>query len=920
MFTYDSLIKLSNESDLSLLDLRLPNRLSLRAVSRYDPKFSMTGSQQDAVFHQVKAAAPALFSGIPGIKATLLLLLKQPLWLIAKQERFFRGIQTAMRLGFEEETDEVFRFICRWWVLSTHNIIEHKTTNQVGKMWKSFTKAIFDEASDNLVIGRRLLDLSPYPRIPEGTWLDKLSSKAELDDFEINLCYLLTSTRVLPCGDWQTQEEALYKHIETLSEPPDEFNGSEEVQFRAAAYSAAADIRDKLSDRKLDFLGQQNAHMSISNSSCFESTRDTGGRRQFVLASVDEWLDEIQVEDNEVPTPLGFPYFERIGKTRRETVHPIGMDDAPVVPRKKSDGLFTESFQGTESERVGFQHFCWSFASLVKSDVLDSEGDLKDHFPEISRVAIGEPGNKVRVATKSRGDLVTYGQPWGHAMKELLSRDDSLAAGLGAASQGFEWLKRISKSFDTVPEYIMTGDFEEATDHMIWKRVRIAFDILFEVLGITSGYAKSYLNLLTSPRMIVNKDGTENLTCRAILMGEPGAKVVLTLMTKVANKLTGSPGVCFNTAGDDQIDANGSLPILLGYANATRLTSLVPGTWGISRRFSKYCEELLIPGKRLRRTIEDGSEVLDLTQGKIDAVKPRLASPEQKSGKGDASTNPTYGKARDIASAAEWATFPFITNKLMVLFLRNMKGYLSATSSLWLPREWGGLGLPMIRYAELWPHLSPERKALVLKREEGDTVCSNRLALWATTASMRGLETEKSDAFQTYTFLLENSVELHTVAELVALGVIEDIPHERHISKKKKLKELGFKPLNDVVSDIIKASEWQSYWDPKMPVGRGFKPHDPMSKRDERLDSLAAELCGEQAVSDALSAPFPGPPRWVEGKLINVKDLFLHEVWNEETQQHDAEMLPLVGRLDAGPRVFLHLKNGELLGIGTGTT
>jgi len=109
-------------------------------------------------------------------------------------------------------------------------------------------------------------------------------------------------------------------------------------------------------------------------------------------------------------TPLGWPYTERAFWPRWMTVHPPTLDDIEEKGLVMSDDFLNPLLSGYESHRVGFQVFAWSFSSLVSRGILNSDGSYRGYtLIKVKRVAIPEPGGKVRIATCSEADFVTYG-------------------------------------------------------------------------------------------------------------------------------------------------------------------------------------------------------------------------------------------------------------------------------------------------------------------------------------------------------------------------------------------------------------------------------------------------------------------------------------------------------------------------------
>jgi len=536
---------------------------------------------------------------------------------------------------------------------------------------------------------------------------------------------LLSDKRGLPSGDHVTSEEALADHARTLTKNPVCPLTDDQIESLKYFSSIAAKEVKKYVVEKGTWFSSKSGHVSLSNSSCFEMTRSLGGKRKFVLQALQGWLLEQPSESRQIILPTGQSFFEEIGKPRWKTVRPPDMAPAenPFDGVRFSTGLLTEDFVDGEQERVGFQLFCWSFSYLQDRHYIDQEGRATGRPMPISRIAIPEPGCKVRVATRSQAAFIIYGQPFAHAFRELLEHHPSLKAGLSSGYQLWEWLKPQGTA--QIPKYVMAGDFDSATDHIDHTAGKLAMDILIKEIGGGDGYSANFVSLLFTPRYFVEK-GVITTTNSGCLMGEPGTKIALTFLALVAQCYVrkGKSSKYFATAGDDQIDADDDPTVLLQYAEASQITTMVPSMkkWGIFKLSLVYCQQLLQIG-------------VAANVGEISVPKPRLLSKEQKGGRGDLDTNPAYGKARQFSSESAWCEFPDLVRKMLFLFLRNMRPYIEYSYQLFLPREWGGLGLPLGK--NITHLLPPWHQSLICAREEGSPRAADLLAGEASSATDR---------------------------------------------------------------------------------------------------------------------------------------------------------------------------------------
>jgi len=82
--------------------------------------------------------------------------------------------------------------------------------------------------------------------------------------------------------------------------------------------------------------------------------------------------------------------------------------------------ISTDSFIGQETERIGFQLWCWAFTTCLENGWLDEKGNRTIVPIPVARQTIREPGGKVRVVTLSPAALIVYLQPFAHVAKEFL--------------------------------------------------------------------------------------------------------------------------------------------------------------------------------------------------------------------------------------------------------------------------------------------------------------------------------------------------------------------------------------------------------------------------------------------------------------------------------------------------------------------
>lgn len=824
-----------------------------------------------------------------GLKRAAIALFRSKCHVIRTFLRVWSWLDTTLCLAFESETSQVTQFKVNWWIIVAHDVSSSGYHHYVCKKWGQFCLYLSLHYGGSIQPTAKKEDW--FPTFPSGTWLCK--EPGTLNRKEKALCRILADKRGLPAGDSVTSELALAAHLQVLTKGS---SRSEEQyrELRTWSEVAARSVKDRLKGRNKDLFDRKSGHVSISNSACIECSRSEGGKRAYVLKCLREWLEESPLENKDVLLPTGEAFLERAGKPRWQTVRPDGMDEAQDLPggHRVSTGLLSEDFADGEQERVGFQLFCWSFATLKSGGYLDQCGQATGKPLPVTRVAIGEPGCKVRVATKTVAAYIVFGQPFAHAMREILEVHPGLRAGLSSGYQLHEWLRQI----DDIPEFVMVGDFESATDHIEHRAGMEAMTQLLEVLGANrDGYAFTFLRLLFSPRRI-EEDGFVTITNSGCLMGEPGTKIVLTFLALVANCYAhkGEPSSLFATAGDDQIDASVSSDVLLRYAEASRITTMVPSMdkWGIFRYSCVYCQQLL--------DIEAGEGMAK----EISVPKPRLLSPESKQLRGDEDTNPAYGKARLFKTEAAWCEFPEIVTSMTLLFLRKMHQFIEARAELFLPIEWGGLGLPTPNPAKMVRFLSPWHEDLIHLREQGDPGAGKILSNWSSNRNLeRGLERASASEYRE---LLSEYLPTADITEIELETGNQTVGYRQRL---KLAKQEGWLPLEEVLSTIELSQTFKNIWDQETKVSRGYKTI-PWGKRSDQMEKAAKLLNKEPSRPTACLVK----PRWRPRTMVlALAGAMLEDGSGEEEEGGITEtIVPILGTVSS-PRLFLHYDNRALL-------
>jgi len=819
-----------------------------------------------------------------GVKGAFEKLLESRCKTIRKFLSVWTWIDTVLALGFPEETASVSHFKVQWWIIAIHEVTSTNSVHTVSKKWGKFSLFL------QLHYGGAVTPMpqweSWFPALPKGTWMDL--KPEQLSQKERAYCRILSDKRGLPAGDFVTKKEALEKHLAALTKGNSLTKESRETLINYSEI-AASEILRCVPDR---WFQTKSGHVSVSNSSCYEATRSMGGKRTWVLSCLKAWLLEAPMEPQDLVLPSGELIVEISGVPRWKTVKPPGYPEARDLPGglKTITGLFTEDFADGEQERVGFQLFSWSFFTLCMEGYLNRDGSPTGKPMPVTRTALGEPGCKVRIATKSKAAFIVYGQPFAHAMRELLESHPALRAGLGSGYQLHEWLK-LSKG-KPLPRYVMVGDFESATDNIEHEAGIISTDCLLTALRCDrNSYAKNYIRLLLSPREITEK-GVVTTTNSGCLMGEPGTKVILTFLALVANCYArgSGPGPLFATAGDDQIDADDDLEIMKRYAEASKVTTMVPSMekWGVFQYSTLYCQQLL--------------DVRESTE--ISVPKPRLLSPETKSSHGDDEINPSFGKASQLSKEMSWSPYKDLCNSMTLMFLRNMRRFIEYKPEIFIPKEWGGLGLTGPKASLVASMLPLPHRNLILHREQGSEKAGKILARWSTSRNFsRGISIEDDDEPLGELFEYLPQASIHDVTD--------NMPVETRFRERlKQAKREGWIPVHDLLRAIHESRAYASIWDHRNEkISRGYKSL-PWGVRTKRMHAASLDL-------PILDGIFPQGPRWQECTVILVEGVgfqFSTEFAGEEEGEivERMEILPGVGS-HAQPRLFLHYDNHRLL-------
>jgi hypothetical protein len=405
-------------------------------------------------------------------------------------------------------------------------------------------------------------------------------------------------------------------------------------------------------------------------------------------------------------------------------------------------------------DTTGYQLLQWSIEEGLNQGILEGSPYVRENdtlrvsgrYPSIRASAIGEPGAKCRVVTVAEDWLTMLLQPWSHHVIGALRMHPSATSGLTRGWQLFEWVKRQGNTCAPPKgdRYYLSSDLTTATDFCVHSYSQAMLDGLHRGLERASDpYFNLCSRLLCSPR-IYESNGDEEFrrrnritdpsyfdvaTTRGILMGDPGAKIVLTMHNLCAeaeaylryvyncidvddaeflniirekNGFPPSKWRWFACSGDDHF-GQGPLRYLQRITRNHDLNGMSV-SWSqnfLSSNGGFYCEEMLLTvGLRDGNIWKRNCPLRDVPyadQPHIDAMKVRLLSPCAKEHEGKDEPNPAIGKARQMHGMLAWlgGGFELLVPLFSKRWEQRMEGFLPSDLAFrYLPVSLGGIEAP----------------------------------------------------------------------------------------------------------------------------------------------------------------------------------------------------------------------------------
>ncbi|APG77022.1 RNA-dependent RNA polymerase [Beihai barnacle virus 10] len=549
----------------------------------------------------------------------------------------------------------------------------------------------------------------------------------------------LTSSRQFPPGERQQEIKSLKDFESHVTEP---YIGNPVFLRRIR-------LASRVVGRKARRLGMKpltDSHLSLAAAGSFYTSVKDGGRAEELLNMLFKYLAYVPKESCEIKTPF-YTLKDVEGVERWRTwCRPAVYDHFPNV---SFGNLLPETLMGFETYYQGFDEILGM--QILACSYLEQEEHLKcnQNIP-VRVLTITEPGSKARIVTTGPCWLYTLQQPVSHVLRGFLGQHPSAAAGLTMSDQAWQFLFLLEKAKSHFGDDFscLSSDLTAATDVIPLCILKELYEGFLEGLRIEGPFLNIVGKMIQLPRLCsVEKINSYFLNSRGIFMGEPIAKVLLTLLNLSCEEIAirdylgvdfrASVQVrwrCFSVAGDDHIAVG---PV--GYLDKITETHIKAGSkisdlkHGHSRIAVRYCEKILdvrnFKGSWSKYTINDSTEAY-LASPFVDSIKVRLLSPAAKNVLSFNEKNTAFGKGKSLGRTLQWLNKDCFDSKWISLvrdwFFKRMSSLLPDRSSgvywhLLLPEHLGGLGLGTERdFEDLIVRLPSPSRTLLKSIEDGN--------------------------------------------------------------------------------------------------------------------------------------------------------------------------------------------------------
>jgi hypothetical protein len=756
-------------------------------------------------------------------------------------------------------------------------------------------------------------------------WMKSVVENGAKSKLDLTRVAHFTSSRGLPPGDAKTRLRSLQKHRSTLQSVHNETGERREILRTLSCL-----VGQKLKSEACGYRSA--AHLSLTTSSSFDVRVKEGGRAKEISELFRNWMESVPNRTREGTTLLGresaeiagFPRWMTVGrKDYNDFIATLPHDEDGAISRcvepgeSRQDTVFDfENFKYEDpiyglDEATGYQLHQWSVEHMLDLGFLTGDKHDPDSiqvspeiYPLIRRSSIGEPGSKSRVVTIGEACLTIFLQPFSHHITGWLRNHPSARSGLTRAAQGFEYVKGLHRKefpcdVEEVDLKILSSDLTTATDFCVHGYSQAMLDGLYAGLGEEYPYHRLSSKLLCSSRRVVDSEDDVWTTRRGILMGDPGAKAVLTMHNLCAElealvryrlgprdvsdadllrhlrKLRDIPSAWwrhFSCSGDDHA-ATGPTEYLREITRSHSRNGMSV-SWPqnfISSIGGTYCEEWFYVRGYSNKEIFRGKFLYQLdyeTHCHVDAIKLRLLSPCSKEHEGKDEPNPGIGKAHQISKVLAWLEKPLDLLKKWASwrFSERFSAFLSDNITRYLPVSLGGLEAPAwhLEFHEVVDQiidLDDEHLDLAGKVLSGDSTHLDRrvLSSFASNARARGID---ADLIGDQVRELLSNQELIQGINLNDIQLIAGIPDDEFRSwnfgmKMRAAQAVGFISINDAINLIERPYIFRDLLFPDMSAKHGYDPRSAIpysnkswSKRKRKFTELV-----NRQVSDGEGTP-----------------------------------------------------------------
>jgi len=700
---------------------------------------------------------------------------------IERLEVIIHGIMAGIHLaGFRLRVSSIRRLIAR---IYRKVISDRFEVNYIGKEWKEFSNFLFVKASgletlESPVLNSRNMFRSLYVQICSAysSW-GKSFPLDPLDKRSIEKLAQLCQTRFLPSAGAYGIKNSINKFISTTKSV-----FKIDRVTNQTIYSAASMVADYISRLNGSVWPYSAGHISLASSGDIDIPSAKGGRAAKIHEDVSTLLESVPTENKIMNLPFDLQLKDIAGVPRWRTwcrpnpvIAPPNAKFGEVVSSYGEGFILLDRRWGCD-EALGSQIFAIALLKAKEWGIFNDEFELNPEFPPIpSRVIIcPETGLKARTVTITKWWSIVLQQPLGHFLRETLSVHPFAKDGLTNDDQARQYISRLGNlrySDDWSSYSLLSSDLAEATDAIphetayallgpLLEKARLIGGLKYvpqhwedyvvnpeevasgstprtssrlvpnkiEGSPFDNGYAKLALLIGCSPRQFTYGKLTWTSN-RGIMMGEPLAKGILTLLNLAAEELafydycveSGVPAMggwsgvhkdierfpifvtswrCAVVVGDDHA----------AYGPDSYLSKITENhkAWGSILSTDKHgrgsivrlCEEVIIkPHKRMVSSAYPHASSYEESLV-IDSIKLRLLVLCHRTRDPDQDSNPAIGKGIAMSEKLSYLTSPRRTRewKLTVVrvFVHNYWKKLPTGVNLhhmYLPKALGGLGL-----------------------------------------------------------------------------------------------------------------------------------------------------------------------------------------------------------------------------------